>query len=324
MLRYERIDMRDRNAIKAFIEANSTRFARQFFRNSLSEEKVVAEHMFTEMIEKLRSGVAFCARTKSELKALAIITRSEWDSEILEKKIGKLVVYSLLSREETDSFFQRIYPKVAQMNLDAIFVRVDIEQMDLVQSLLRKSAILGDVLVTLGKNLCKGEQIARKDIVGRSDLIFENGTPAHEEKLTKITASSYQYSHYFNDLNISLARAEKIYQEWIKNSLHGFADIVVIAKLKEEVVGYITLRLNMLGERAFGTIDLIAVEERLRGQGIGRMLVTEGIGRVQTRSSYLYVSTQVSNLPALRLYQDLGFEPLLSEATLHIWTKSAV
>ena len=322
MLRYESVDVKNGSEIKAFIESNPREFTNKFCFSSPSEKKTIVDQAVKEVMQNLQNGVGFCARTDSRLKALAIMTRSDWGSGFLKRKMGELALYVLLSEGEMNSFLQTIFLKAAEMGFDAIFVRIDMAQMKLIQYILTKGAVLGDILVTFGMSLSKGKQLESLTVIGRSDIAFENGTAAHEEQLGKITVNAYKHSHYFNDSNIPLVHAERVYQEWIRNSLNGYANLVIVAKLKERIVGYITLRISKLGEKAYGTIDLIAIEERHRGHGIGRMLVTEAISRVRAAVDSIYVSTQVSNLAAMRLYQGLGFEPLLSEATLHFWLKS--
>lgn len=319
MLRYERVRTEDEDAIEVFVRENLRKFARQFYYNPIISEKAIVKYKLKEVMEKLQRGVGFCARNKSTLKALGIITHSKWDSEILGKRVGKLTFYISSLGNETKPFLQKSYLEARRMKIDVLFTRINMEQRDVLQLLLAEGAILSDVLLTFYKNFYKKKLLQKVSLLDKLDLIFEEGKTAHEVELRKITASAYKHSHYFNDPNIPLKKAEAIYQKWVSNSLDGFADYVIIVRLKRKIVGYITLRIKNLDEKAFGIIDLIAVEENYRGRGIGKMLVIEGIKKICNKIGTLYVSTQISNMPGLRLYEGLGFKVILSEATLHIW-----
>lgn len=319
MLRYERVRTEDNDAIEVFVRDNLKKFARQLYYNPLINEKTIVKYQLNEVMEKLQQGVGFCVRSKSDLIALGIITPSEWDSHILGKKIGKLTLYISSLGNKTKPFLKKCFLEAEKTKVDAVFTRISMEEKDVLQLMLAEGAILGDLLLTFYKNLHKEDVLQKVSLVNKSDITFEEGKVTHEPCLRKITTSAYRYSHYFNDPNIPLKKAEAIYQEWISNSLKGYADYVIVARLKEKVVGYITIRIRNLDEKAIGVIDLIAVDENYRGQGIGKMLVWKGIEKVFNRVDSLYVSTQVSNIAALQLYQGLGFKAVLSEATLHIW-----
>jgi len=325
MLRYREAEIEDRAAIENFVEDNLGRFAKRFLYNPLFDEKVIAKYIVKEILGKMQNGTALWAYNETAIRGLSIVSKSDWDSEILGKNVGKLGIYTLLSPAETGLFLKEIYCTLAQTELDALFGRVQIESTkESLRAILADNATLGDLLVTLGKNMSGEISFPEADIARRSDLVFENGKATDEEQLKKITFSAYRHSHYFNDPKIPLKRAEAIFQEWIKNSLHGLADYVIVARVAKETVGYITLRTENLGQRAFGIIDLIAVQGSYRGQGIARMLVAEGIRQLHGRVDTLYVRTQISNIPALRLYQALRFEPILKEATFHVWLHARV
>jgi dTDP-4-amino-4,6-dideoxy-D-galactose acyltransferase len=321
MLTYEKLRMTEQDAIEVFVRENIRKIASQFYYNPFISEKAIITHKLKEVMEKVQSGAGFCSRNKSTLKALGIINHSKWDSAILGENVGKLTLY-LSSLNETELFLQKIYLEAKKMKVDVLFTRINMEQSDQLQAILAEGAILSDVLITFYKNFYKEELLQKASLLDKSDIIFEKGKTAFEAELRKITASAYKHSHYFNDPKIPLKKAEAIYQEWISNSIQGYADNVIIAKLKEKIVGYVTFRIESLDEKAFGVIDLIAVEKNYRGRGIGRMLVNEGIKKFCRRIDSLYVSTQISNIPALRLYEGLGFKAISSEATFHIWLRT--
>lgn len=322
MVKCKRVETKDKKAIEGFLKENLSKFANQFYYNPLIGKNAIVEYKLKEVMENLRAGVGFCVRSNSALEALGVITRSKWDSNILDREVGKLTLFIPLLGKETNPFLQKIYLEAERMGMDILFTRISMEQRSLLQLILAEGAILTDVLLTFYKNFNKEKLLRKASLSDKSNLIFEEGKTAHEAELRKITASAYRHSHYFNDPKIPLEKAEAIYQEWVGNSLEGFADYVIIVRSKEKIVGYITLRIKNLNEKAFGIIDLIAVEENYRGRGVGKMLVTEGIKKICNRIDSLYVGTQISNMPALRLYEGLGFKAIFSEATLHIWLRT--
>jgi ribosomal protein S18 acetylase RimI-like enzyme len=75
------------------------------------------------------------------------------------------------------------------------------------------------------------------------------------------------------------------------------------ALLSEEIVG--SLSLSHGEEPGHITIASLVVHPSHQRQGIARLLVTEALQR--SEGHVVTVSTGAKNLPAVRLYQDLGF-----------------
>jgi ribosomal protein S18 acetylase RimI-like enzyme len=65
-------------------------------------------------------------------------------------------------------------------------------------------------------------------------------------------------------------------------------------------------------------LSILALAGPYRGLGLGRPLLAELLGRLRGRADGLRVETAAYNLPALALYQALGFAPAPPLAALHL------
>ena len=55
----------------------------------------------------------------------------------------------------------------------------------------------------------------------------------------------------------------------------------------------------------------IVVDEKYRGQGLGRQLLTKSMEELESRGiDTIFLEVRVSNTPALRLYESFGFEEI--------------
>ena len=120
-------------------------------------------------------------------------------------------------------------------------------------------------------------------------------------------------------INITLMSAEHILQiasleamcfsaPWSEKSIAGELDnqlsLWIVALDGDTVVGYIGSQ-SVLGE---ADVMNLAVLPEYRRQGVGRMLVTELIGRLQSKMvNSLTLEVRPSNEGAIALYQELGF-----------------
>ena len=79
----------------------------------------------------------------------------------------------------------------------------------------------------------------------------------------------------------------------------------LVAEFKGRVIGYVigTLRWSSIGH-----IVSIAVDEGFRRKGVGMLLMREVMRRLRGRGAKAYrLEVRVSNLPAFKLYEKVGF-----------------
>ncbi len=97
---------------------------------------------------------------------------------------------------------------------------------------------------------------------------------------------------------------------YLKRLLNGnLADLSFIAELNNQPVGYVIARREFKENEIIGHVIAIAVHPDFRGRGIGKRLmetVLQEFKKLGVKKVYLEV--RVNNLPALRLYEKLGFK----------------
>jgi len=136
------------------------------------------------------------------------------------------------------------------------------------------------------------------------------------EKLKNLTSGLYSQSRVLNDPLIPKNRANEFYVRWIENSVLGkTADLVLVWEENNKILGYITLQKK-------GQIPLLGVSSEARGKGIAKKLVKASFGVFKDWGvDSIIIETQMSNIPALRVYQDCGFKVIDSFLTLR-WAKN--
>lgn len=108
---------------------------------------------------------------------------------------------------------------------------------------------------------------------------------------------------------VSAIEAEAFSVPWseksFRDSLAMHHTIFLVAELDGEIAGYCGCYQSL--EEA--EITNVAVDKKLRGQGIARKLLEEllEIGRLQGAFAFT-LEVRVSNTPAIHLYESLGFE----------------
>ncbi len=96
-----------------------------------------------------------------------------------------------------------------------------------------------------------------------------------------------------------------------------YGDAFYVAKVGEEIVGYIMCRVEKefkldipLRIRRVGHIVSIAVKPNYRRMGIGTALMNSAMKSLRDvyNVEYVYLEVRVSNIPAIKFYEKLGFK----------------
>ena len=111
--------------------------------------------------------------------------------------------------------------------------------------------------------------------------------------------------------------ARRIWRRAALDDLAGAADEAVILwdSAARRGAGLATAS---LGNEAEAVLSILALGAPYRGQGLGRPLLLELIRRLRGKASRLRAETAAYNLPALALYQALGFRLAPPLAALHL------
>ena len=146
------------------------------------------------------------------------------------------------------------------------------------------------------------------------------GPPRQDElpRLQDISAQIGRTSRFDFDKNFGQAQSERLYRLWIKNACDGFAQAALIARWRKngEAAGLITCTLS----GGVAHIQLAGVHADHRQRGIGTGLVQTALDWAKARGAHrMQVVTQARNVPAQRLYQQMGFFTRTMTLYYHKW-----
>jgi dTDP-4-amino-4,6-dideoxy-D-galactose acyltransferase len=132
--------------------------------------------------------------------------------------------------------------------------------------------------------------------------------------LQEIARNSYTLSRFYYDPHFSLEQCQAFYQSWVKESCEGWADTVLVAERDGEVAGFTTC--HFTPSRLHGSLGLVGIGSRARGQGLAQVLVNHSLRRfAELGARTVEVVTQGRNVAAQRLYQRCGF----LTHSVHLW-----
>ena len=143
--------------------------------------------------------------------------------------------------------------------------------------------------------------------------------PSDEERLVEIARKAFRgLTRFYADPRFLNDRCDDLYENWIRDSLGGWAEHVLVAERDSQILGFVTLHYDRPNDTA--SIGLIAVDESARGEGLGLHLTSAAVDLATTsRLGSVTVVTQGCNTAALRTFQGCGFRTCQTDIWLHKW-----
>lgn len=155
----------------------------------------------------------------------------------------------------------------------------------------------------------------------RSDVLVRTAEPADTEAVRDIAARAFAgyASHYHADPKLDARAADEAYADWAYRSCvdRNVANEVLVAEDEGGTCGFLTLR-----ERDPDTDEIVlnAVAPASQERGIYRALLSAALDRSSKRRQQRVVtSTQKVNVIVQHIWRSVGFEPIRSEHTYHLW-----
>lgn len=235
-------------------------------------------------------------------------------SEIDEQRFGiRTVRVEEVTRDDLDEIDQFCRDNDATL----LIARVNVKHLDAVQRMEDDGYRLMDTL-TYMKFRYNVTEIPERDPSHQIRPAVE----ADRDEILAIAAEAFKgyKGHYHMDPRLDDDICDEIYASWAVNSLMDktFADDVFVVDGEEGLKGFFTVRITAPGKH--GELVLSGVAPYAQKQGVYPTMLTHGLewGRDQG-FRFVVASTQLTNVPVLKIFGRLGMEMHRSYYTFHKW-----
>jgi dTDP-4-amino-4,6-dideoxy-D-galactose acyltransferase len=225
----------------------------------------------------------------------------EWDTRFFGLKIGKAeMVYStveqllVIEKQKALDRYDLVYLFVTHME-DPAIEWVNSNRVELVDTKLTFEKVINE---------------HPSDPIPRIESYTGPVTP----KLLELAVQSGQYSRFKKDPRLNPHFIE-MYHIWLEKSVEGkLADVVLVALDGDVLNGFVTVK----KDDSKGIVGLIAVDEAVRGKGIGKelLLAVENWGR-SNNCNVISINTQEENSGACNFYRKTGYIVAKSQYVYH-------
>jgi dTDP-4-amino-4,6-dideoxy-D-galactose acyltransferase len=239
------------------------------------------------------------------------IDRDTWLSGVLGRASWKV---SALSVETKPTDIRAVM--LDRAGTDPAFFSVKIPTSDVVavSNAAKAGFSVIDVNVTFDWLSAPG---ALPDDVRDSDVTIGFASPGDAAAIEQVAAGCFTFSRFHRDPGIGTDRANEIKRQWARNACGGRAATVYVAKHGDDVAGFLAVLKAATSAGTDAIIDLIGIGADYQGQGAGRALSRMFVAQWRDQADRLRVGTQVANIPAMRLYESIGFRVTETAYVLH-------
>lgn len=241
------------------------------------------------------------------MSAAALVERLAWDSDFFKRSVARVRAHRL-----TPDTAQAIVDHCTAEGIDWLYFLADADDPATIRLAEDHGFRLVDVRAVYERALAPSPPPMPPQV--RSAR--EDDIPA----LQAMSRGAFEHARFMRDPYLPREEADALYTTWVANSVHGFADAVLVVERAGHPAGYITLKLGGGDAPDTGSIALIAVDAAARGGGVGRALVQASLAWTAAKGrTRVDVVTQAANVPAVRLYERAGFVLADVQMWYHRW-----
>jgi dTDP-4-amino-4,6-dideoxy-D-galactose acyltransferase len=243
-----------------------------------------------------------------------------WDSDFFGYRIGRIEVPRLDPR-----LLDEIQEWARRNAIDCLYFSADLAHPPTIRLAEDHGFRLMEVRLTVERRLQDWQPapIPRT----REGVLFREARPEDVPAMQAIAGTCYTTTHFLIDPAFTPEQGRAFYETWVRNSVAGYEDMVLVAEADGEVIGFVTARFlpERRGDiRPEAQIMLVGLKSESRRKGIGTETMRACLDWLVTHGGSEHVTgvLQAQNIPIFRCVERLGFTCCTARLLYHKWFTS--
>ena len=277
-------------------------------------------------------GVLLLARSRGHVAGLAVLADLAWETRVLGRRMRGLRHLAAAGEpEERARILDRLVLEAVRLaegedRADCVVHRCQADDAPAIHALERRGFLLMDTLVDYVVNLEQHRSVTAP--LPSAGTKLRAGEAADLEGLLAVARHAFDAhpGRFHSDERIPHADAVRVYEEWIRSCIEGWADRVVVADCQGTIVGYSAWKKPSELERRHGIelghYSIGAVAPEHAASGLFRALTAEGMRFLAEHARRVEGPTHAANVPVQRAYAALGWKAAGARHAFHRWSRS--
>jgi ribosomal protein S18 acetylase RimI-like enzyme len=301
---------------------------------SLDCSRSEIEPRWKDEIRELLSSegaIGFVAKIGGTISGLVICAPLSWESPLLGKSMWAIKHIGLASGlVDVSSVATRLVAemvrRVADRDADFLLCRAIPSDTAIIHALESTGFLLMDTLVNfVFDRRARGSNGRQQQIP--EGFVLRLATTSDIEPLAAVAHASFasHFGRFHADPRIGHDAATRIYQEWIRSCVNGWADWIVVAVHGDRIAGYsVWKKPSALDARhgiRLGHYSIGAVHPDFFGRGVFTALTHAGMEQVCSSADWIEAPTHIDNHAVQRGFLRLGWRIAGAQHSFHKWLK---
>lgn len=295
-----------------------------------------AERRAQYWLEEIRSilsspgGAAFVASGDGQTAGLAVLADQVWETRALGRRVtGIRYLAAAGESSQRAAILERLLDEAVrhaeERGAECLVHRSYADDAPAIHALERRGFLLVDTLLDYVFDFPRAGLPVSSPLP--PDVRVRPATPADLDGLLEISRRAFadHSGRFHSDERISRACAVRVYEEWIRSCMEGWADWVLAAECGGALAGYSAWKRPSEIERrygiALGHYSIGAVDPGHAGRGLFRALTLEGMRLLAGEAQRIEGPTHATNVPVQRAYAALGWRVADARHGFHRWSR---
>jgi dTDP-4-amino-4,6-dideoxy-D-galactose acyltransferase len=281
-----------------------------------TNERVPEDHLVCKHLTETQGneGGAWVVAQQNHLRAFGCFRKLPWDSKQLRMSAAR-IDYLLAGgsyqeqRAAKEMLLEELLMEAQSLGVWHMSVRVDASDLSSLHVLEEAGFITVDGILTFVLDLNEHPAVA-----AAGDFKIRQATADDAPEAAELARTVYVFDRFHADPFIDRELADELHANWVRNSCEGQStEAMLIAEDQSGLLGFVTCKLpgddgHRTNNSRTGSIVLVAAATHARGRSVGRGLTMAALEWFRSNGcESVEVGTQLSNIPASRLYQTCGF-----------------
>ena len=278
------------------------------------------------------TSIGFGSMAASSVNGFVIYNDSPWDSKITERRIGTINHLAVIPDDRANTeilhaLIDKLFRSLVKRGTQCVVCKVQSDEPAVVHALEQRGFLLMDTLVDFVFDFSR-TPLEKISLPKREpELKIRQAVRQDLPALMAINEKAFgaYFGRYHADRQMPPGAATKIYAEWVRSALEGWADWILVAEVDDKIAGYGLWRkpfkIEAKNSIRVAHYDLAAIDPEFRGRGLWTALMLDGMRIAREFAQYIIGPVHVANYPVQYSLQKFYWRSSGARHSFHKWLK---
>ena len=261
---------------------------------------------------------------------LVMMDELPWDSQIFQRRMCKISELVLDNQDKSRSELSNLLVSRAiqwarERRYEFMLCKTYTDDVVNIHALENAGFLLVDTLLYFFVDFRRDPWSSIPEQLAEDGVSIRLAKPEDEAELVELAHLSFQHhiGRYHSDPNFNYNQATKVYEQWMRSSLAGYADFFVLAEINNRITGLsIWKKPSDLEQQLpvrIGHYSIGAVHPDFYGRKLFTLLSYEGMKLIKDDVDGIEMPTHINNYPVQRASIKLGSHLVDARHSFHKW-----